>query len=66
MTRCLRTALLQSVIDRTPYIEDVMAASNKQKRIALPEEMVGIVLYLLSDASSYATSQDFVVDGGFV
>ena len=31
---------------------------------AEPEDMVGIVLYLCSDAASYVTGQTFVVDGG--
>lgn len=34
------------------------------KRIATPDELVGMVLYLMSDASSYTTGQDFLVDGG--
>lgn len=34
-------------------------------RMAERGEMVGIMLYLLSDASSYCTGQNFIVDGGF-
>lgn len=34
------------------------------KRIAKPEEVTSIVLYLASDDSSYSTGSEFVVDGG--
>ena len=33
-------------------------------RMAEREELVGIVLYLLSDSSSYVTGQNFIIDGG--
>jgi NAD(P)-dependent dehydrogenase (short-subunit alcohol dehydrogenase family) len=31
-----------------------------------PKEIFGIIAYLLSDASSYVTGQDFYIDGGFL
>jgi NAD(P)-dependent dehydrogenase (short-subunit alcohol dehydrogenase family) len=34
-------------------------------RMANREELVGVMLFLLSDASSYCTGQNFIVDGGF-
>ena len=34
-------------------------------RFADPEEIVGLTVYLASEASSYVTGQVFVVDGGY-
>ena len=34
-------------------------------RMARAEDLVGIMLFLMSDASSYATGQNFIIDGGY-
>ena len=35
-------------------------------RYGLPEELFGIIVYLISGASSYVTGQDFYIDGGLL
>ncbi len=34
------------------------------RRVADPEEIVPLALYLASDASSYVTGEDFAIAGG--
>jgi NAD(P)-dependent dehydrogenase (short-subunit alcohol dehydrogenase family) len=36
------------------------------KRFGRPDDLLGIIIYLISDASNYVTGQDFYVDGGFL
>jgi NAD(P)-dependent dehydrogenase (short-subunit alcohol dehydrogenase family) len=44
---------------------EAYATRTPLHRMAHREELVGIMIYLLSDASSYCTGQNYVVDGGF-
>ncbi len=34
-------------------------------RVAQPHEVSGLILFLVSDASSYCTGSDFAIDGGY-
>jgi NAD(P)-dependent dehydrogenase (short-subunit alcohol dehydrogenase family) len=43
---------------------DAVLQGQPVARMAQPEEMVGAVLYMVSDASSFLTGQSIVVDGG--
>ena len=36
-----------------------------EKRMAIPSDIVGTVLFLLSNASNYITGQNFIIDGGW-
>lgn len=39
--------------------------NNPSQRVGKPEELVGAVLYLLSDAATYTTGTEIAVDGGW-
>jgi 3alpha(or 20beta)-hydroxysteroid dehydrogenase len=43
---------------------EAFAKSLPMKRVAQPEEVSGMVLFLASDDSSYSTGSEFSVDGG--
>ena len=52
------------VLWQTESIYQNIIQSVAQNRIAEPEELAGIALYLASDASSFTTGARFVIDGG--
>jgi len=53
--------------DKAPPEEFMNNLKNKTmlKRVGKPEEIVGAVVFLASDASSYMTGSQIVVDGGW-
>lgn len=57
---------LASALKKAPGIQKHMDDNLAISRMAQPEEMVGAVLYMVSDESSYFTGQGMVVDGGAI
>ena len=52
------------VRNNDPAVQAAMRDAAPVKRMASPNELVGMALYLASDAGSFATGQTFIVDGG--
>lgn len=59
------TDLTQQIIDREPALRDDWISRIPQGRMATPEDIAGLVDFLASDASSYLTGQQIVIDGGY-
>lgn len=56
MTRAIR---------EQPYLQDLLAKRHALGRFGAPEEIVGAVIFLASDASSFVTGENLFVDGGY-
>ena len=50
--------------NRPDYMKEI-TSRIPMNRIGTPREVVGIVVYLASDASSYVTGQNIIIDGGY-
>lgn len=54
-----------SVITTNPEFHAKLCKKNPMNRIGQPEELVGPILFLASDAASYVTGVNLMVDGGW-
>ena len=54
------------VRNNPPKVQEMMARAALMKRAGTPDELVGLALYLASDASSFVTGTTINIDGGLV
>ena len=60
------TEMMEGGARTSPGFYDLVAGGTFQKRIADTDEIVGPVLYLACDASSFVTGDDISVSGGMM
>lgn len=61
-----RTKMIEGIERSTPGATEQLAATTLQHRVADPAEAVGLVRFLLSDASTFVTAADHEIGGGRV
>lgn len=52
-------------MDQNPVLRRAWSDGAPMRRLGRPDEVVGTVLFLASDASSYVTGAEIRVDGGY-
>ncbi len=56
---------LPEMRNRPEWVERYWTDWTPQKRVAEPEELAGLVVYLASDAASFVTGAAMIIDGGY-
>ncbi|KAK3388942.1 hypothetical protein B0T20DRAFT_89514 [Sordaria brevicollis] len=60
------TALTKKILDENPDLKEKWTSLIPQGQMGNPEDLMGPVTFLLSDASRYVTGADLRVDGGIL
>lgn len=59
------TPMIENLYVESPARQRDMEERTPMRRLGLPEEIAGVVGFLASDAASFVTATDIVVDGGW-
>ena len=60
------TAISSSFLQAAPHMRAVFDAMSPMGRMAQPEEIAAVAVFLASDAASYVTGAEFLADGGML
>ena len=60
----IRSTIPRARYEKDPAAEKEVARHNPMGRVSEPEEYRGAIVFMLSNASSYMTGSDLVIDGG--
>ena len=55
----------RKILDENPQLRDQWTSLIPAGKMGTPEDLMGAVTFLLSDASKYITGADLRVDGGY-
>lgn len=55
----------RKILDENPQLRDQWISLIPAGKMGTPEDLMGAVTFLLSDASKYITGADLRVDGGY-
>ena len=55
----------KKILDENPDLYKQWTSLIPQGKMGSPEDLMGAVTYLLSEASSYVTGSELKVDGGY-
>lgn len=60
----ITTKLVEELFERFPERRKTWSEQNMLGRISTPEEYRGAAVFLISNASSFMTGADLIIDGG--
>lgn len=60
----MRTSLAIPFLDK-PDFNKYLKQISPMKRAGMPDELMGLAIYMASDASSFLTGEDVIIDGGW-
>lgn len=59
------TCSTEKILAERPDLKEKWVGGTPMKRMGLPQDLMGPVTFLLSDASAYVTGTELRVDGGY-
>ncbi|KAI6022028.1 hypothetical protein EDC04DRAFT_2901031 [Pisolithus marmoratus] len=61
----IHTQMIGGILDKRPDVLDALSRLSPLGRIGRSNELRGVVTWLASDASTFCTGSDIIVDGGY-